>query len=163
MLHNKKLIFIGFILLSIISIGYDFSLRKTSKVEDTNNSSSLMYVTLEGEFNITGQYTFKENDTIQTIIDNVGVKEDANLDALTLDKKLEDEESIYLPVKNDDCVNINTANSEELMTLERVGEKTAEKIITYRETQPFTKIEELMDISGIGEKTFINLRDHVCL
>lgn len=57
-------------------------------------------------------------------------------------------------------IDINTASSEELQELYRVGPKTAEKIILYRdENGPFKKIEDIMNVSGIGEKTFERMKD----
>lgn len=59
-------------------------------------------------------------------------------------------------------VNINTATSEELEELPGVGEVIAGKIIDYREAfGPFESPEELMEVSGIGEKTFEKMRDKV--
>ena len=49
------------------------------------------------------------------------------------------------------------------MTLDGVGEKTALKIINYRQQQPFETIEDIMNINGIGEKTYLRLREHLCL
>lgn len=59
-------------------------------------------------------------------------------------------------------VNINTANLDELQTLPRIGEKVAQRIIDYRkEHGPFKKIEELMKVQGVGEKTFKLLKDKI--
>ncbi len=59
-------------------------------------------------------------------------------------------------------VNLNTASSAELQTLPGVGVKTAERIIEYRQKKgPFKKIEELMNVQGIGEKSFLKLRAQV--
>jgi competence protein ComEA len=59
-------------------------------------------------------------------------------------------------------VNLNTASSAELQTLPGVGAKTAERIIEYRQKKgPFKKIEELMNVQGIGEKSFLKLRAQV--
>ncbi|MGD8539351.1 MAG: helix-hairpin-helix domain-containing protein [Candidatus Aminicenantes bacterium] len=59
-------------------------------------------------------------------------------------------------------VNINTANLDELQTLPRIGEKVAQRIIDYRkEHGPFKKIEELMKVQGVGEKTFKQLKDKI--
>lgn len=57
-------------------------------------------------------------------------------------------------------ININTASNEELDTLPRVGEKTANDIIDYREKiGGFKKIEDIMEVPRIGEKTFADLKD----
>ncbi len=56
-------------------------------------------------------------------------------------------------------VDLNTATGEELESLPRVGPRTAELIIQYREQHDgFEKIEELMNVRGIGETTFLRLR-----
>lgn len=59
-------------------------------------------------------------------------------------------------------VNLNTATSTELQTLPGIGERTAERIIEYRKLKgPFKKIEELMNVQGIGEKSFLKLRAQI--
>lgn len=64
--------------------------------------------------------------------------------------------------KNSGKININTATAQELDTLPRVGEKTAEDIIAYREKiGGFKKIEELMDVPRIGQKTFDNMKGFI--
>lgn len=61
-------------------------------------------------------------------------------------------------------ISINTATKEELMELDGVGEVTAEKIIAYREENGgFQKIEDLMNVSGIGEKRFDAVKDSIVL
>ncbi|HRN30484.1 MAG TPA: helix-hairpin-helix domain-containing protein [Terrimesophilobacter sp.] len=59
-------------------------------------------------------------------------------------------------------VNLNTADGPTLETLPRVGPALAARIIQWRETNGrFRTIEDLMSVSGIGEKTFAGLRDLV--
>jgi len=62
----------------------------------------------------------------------------------------------------DGKVNINTATSEQLQTLSGVGPVTAQKIIEYRETVgAYSRIEDIMRVSGIGTRTFENLKNKI--
>ena len=57
-------------------------------------------------------------------------------------------------------VNINSATVDELMTLPNIGPKKAAAIIQFREENgSFSVVEDIMAVSGIGEKTFENLKD----
>ena len=58
-------------------------------------------------------------------------------------------------------ININTADEVELMMLKGIGEGKAKAIIEYREAQSFETIEDIMKVSGIGEKTFENIKDRI--
>jgi comEA protein len=56
-------------------------------------------------------------------------------------------------------VNLNTATIEQLTTLPGIGAKVAERILEYRtKNGGFKKIEELMNVKGIGEKSFLKLK-----
>ncbi len=56
-------------------------------------------------------------------------------------------------------INLNTATVDQLMTLPGVGQKTAALIIEYRtKSGGFKKIEDLMNVKGIGEKSFLKIR-----
>lgn len=58
-----------------------------------------------------------------------------------------------------ETVELNTATEVELRTLPGIGERTAQRIIEYREEHGgFEKIEDLMNVRGIGERTFLRLR-----
>lgn len=60
-------------------------------------------------------------------------------------------------------ININTASAEELARLKGIGEKIAARIVEYRQEKPFDKIEDIMNVSGIGEKKFEDIREMICV
>ena len=78
-------------------------------------------------------------------------------------------------LKNDACISkdetqsstkisINTATLEELQTLPGIGEEKAKNIISYREENgPFTAIEDLTKITGIGESIFAKIKENITL
>jgi competence protein ComEA len=56
-------------------------------------------------------------------------------------------------------VNVNLATAEQLEELPGIGRATAARIVEYRQKNgPFKKIEDLMNVRGIGEKSFLNLK-----
>ena len=57
---------------------------------------------------------------------------------------------------------LNTATKEELMTLSGIGESKAEAIIKYREDNgTFKTIEEIKNVSGIGDAAFEKIKDSI--
>jgi competence protein ComEA len=61
-------------------------------------------------------------------------------------------------------VNLNTATLEELMTLDGIGQKVAERILNFREKNgPFQKPEDLMMVKGVGEKIFEANKDKIVI
>ena len=61
-------------------------------------------------------------------------------------------------------VNINTAGTDELMLLPRIGPSVAERIVEFREKNGrFKATEDLLLVRGVGEKTFELIRPHVAL
>lgn len=59
-----------------------------------------------------------------------------------------------------ECININTATLEQLEVLNGVGPAMAKKIV---EGRPYSKVEDLLNVSGIGEATFDKFKDNVCI
>ncbi len=59
-------------------------------------------------------------------------------------------------------INLNTASAADLLVLPGIGAKTAALIVEYRQKNgPFKKIEELMNVRGVGEKSFLKLREQI--
>ena len=95
--------------------------------------------------------------------------ETKNMEKYIQDKCIEGDGGI----KNDACINddvdtsnglinINTASKEELMSLTGIGEAKANDIINYRETNGgFKTIEELLNVSGIGENIYSQIKENI--
>ncbi|MCL1908335.1 MAG: helix-hairpin-helix domain-containing protein [Holophagaceae bacterium] len=59
-------------------------------------------------------------------------------------------------------VDINTATRTELMQIPRIGEKMADQIVEFRKTNgPFKRVEEIMNVRGMGEKTFLSIKHYL--
>ena len=68
------------------------------------------------------------------------------------------------PAAANTVVNINTASAADLEALPGVGAKLASRIIDYRQKNgPFKKVEELMNVQGIGEKNFLKLKNQITI
>ena len=84
-------------------------------------------------------------------------------------EKVWDSAETVVPEKSPDTrnglmVNINTASADELMELDGIGEKLAERIIRYREANgAFQNRYDIMDVSGIGTGIYDNIRDNICV
>ena len=64
----------------------------------------------------------------------------------------------------DSKVDLNRASLEELQTLPGIGPSLAARIVDYREKHgPFQRVEDLMNVRGIGEKSFLKLRERVTI
>jgi competence protein ComEA len=61
-----------------------------------------------------------------------------------------------------EAVNLNSATATQLADLPGIGLKTAELIVQYRaKNGPFKKIEEVMNVRGVGEKSFLRIKDRL--
>lgn len=155
----KKLQLFGCLLLFVCSTLY--ALKKPVKVPEIKEVR--MHITLEGRFKIQGDYVISQSMTMKALIDCVGVYQDANMEAVDLERIIQAEETYYLPRKNKHAISLNKATRDQLMSLKGIGEKTADKIIAYRKQTPFTALEDIMKVSGIGEKRYLLYRDALCL
>ena len=89
---------------------------------------------------------------------------DSTSDTSTFDLPSSNDEDATEEPTNDgsfeELVNINTASSEELDALPGIGPTTAQKIVEYRdENGPFSTIEDIMNVSGIGPSTFEEIQN----
>lgn len=90
-----------------------------------------------------------ENDTVNTN----GIKEETKAETEENEKN-----------ENDDLISINTGSKEELMSLNGIGESKANSIIKYREENgEFKNLEDIMNVSGIGEAAYSKIKDHIKL
>ena len=65
-------------------------------------------------------------------------------------------------VASTDVINLNTATAAQIATLPGIGPKTADLIIQYRQKNgSFKKIEEIMNVRGVGEKSFLKLKSRL--
>ena len=113
-----------------------------------------------------------------------GFLPEANKDKVNLARKLKDGHHINVPFAKEktggkkryaqgeaslepekpqkiEKVNINQADSHELASLSGIGEYLAESIISYRQKQPFKKIEDLQKVPGIGPRKFSRIKTEV--
>ncbi|HEU4951225.1 MAG TPA: helix-hairpin-helix domain-containing protein, partial [Holophagaceae bacterium] len=61
-------------------------------------------------------------------------------------------------------INLNTASATELMQLPHVGARTAERIVAFRKAHGgFQRLEELIEVKGVGEKAFAQLKPFLTL
>jgi competence protein ComEA len=109
-----------------------------------------------------------------------GVARGADLDAVNLARKLTDGEQLRVPSHGRPApattpgggsaaagsappgpLDLNTATAEQLDALPGVGEVTAGRIIAYRSAHPFTTVDELLEVPGIGQRRFDQLKDLV--
>lgn len=60
-------------------------------------------------------------------------------------------------------ININSASQETLQELDGIGSALADRIVAYRDKNPFKSKEEIIEVKGIGEKTFEDIQDDICI
>jgi len=126
-----------------------------------------------------GVYHLPHGSIVEDAITEAGgALDDAELDRVNLAQQLEDGQRIYLPCAEEtplpevsaleettgNRLNINTATSAELELLPGIGPALAESIITYREEHgPFTSIDQLEDVSGIGPSKLAMIEDLIAV
>jgi competence protein ComEA len=142
------------------------------------SNGAVIYVQILGQVNDPGLYAQHDGDRAMDVVAAAGgLTASADPAALNLARFLSDGEQIIVPALGESVpasgaagagtttpgkVNINTADEPTLETLPRVGPAMAARILAWRAANGrFTAVEDLMSVSGIGEKTFDGLKDLV--
>lgn len=138
-----------------------------------------MYIDIEGAVVNPGVYRIKEGDRIfHAIAKAGGLKDKADIKSINKAEVLSDGQKIYIyelgeeghsgdstsDEKSGDKVNINSADVNKLQEIEGIGPSMANRIIEYRKTNGrFKKLDELKNVSGIGEKRFESMKNSITI
>lgn len=179
-----------YIAIGYFSNGKDELIKNnTESIYEEENDTELplkdskIVVEIKGEVNNPNVYYLDEESIIQDLIDMAGgITDKGDLENINRAQELTDHECIIIPSceednnvitgvetststgSNSDKVNINTANEAELQTLTGIGESRAQAIIDYREENGrFKSIEDIKNISGIGDKMFEKIKEHITI
>ena len=162
--------FILFIILSLLlssctntnELNYDF--------EENIETTEYILIDLRGEVKYPGIYKVKEGSLIIDVVRLAGgFTESANIDNINLVNEVSKNMKLVIPsIDNttssnlDNLINLNMATIAELMTLPKIGEAKAKAIISYREENGgFKSIDELKNISGIGDALYEAIKTYV--
>lgn len=183
--YKIQIVFICIFIISGISIYIQDNERKASFSVNSSNISKnddRIGVYISGEVKNTGVYYLKKDSRITDLINICGgLTEEADVSKINPAQKLNDSDKIIIPKKENNLntesiedanesdinvqekININTATKDELTSLNGIGEATANKIINYRNKNKFKEIEDIMNVPGIGEAKFNNIKDYICV
>lgn len=129
-----------------------------------NNKQEFINVTILGEVNKPGTYSLKLGSTLNDLLNLSIINENADIRTFNKDKILSNNEKIYIPKSNKEIISINNASYQELLQLPGIGEVIANRIIEYRNRYgSFLYLDELLYISGIGDKIYEQIKKHICL
>jgi competence protein ComEA len=151
--------------------------------DDAGGAGGRVLVHVAGMVRRPGVYTLRSGARVADAVERAGgARPKADLSAVNLASKLEDGRQVLVPRRvaggvaavaagggvpgatgaPAQPIDLNTATLEQLDTLDGVGPATAQKILDYRnEHGGFGSVDELDQVSGIGEKRLAALRDHV--
>ena len=170
--------------LTLESLEEEFKIESIETVERVAEDTTpvLIMVEVKGAVEIPGVYELPKDARVKNVLDLAKVLPEANLLHVNQSMKLSDEMVIYVPSDDevlelpppivtpnsdsagseDGRVNINTANKEQLMTLNGIGEKTAQAIIEHREMNGlFMHTEDIKQVSGIGDKKYLTIEPNI--
>lgn len=153
--------------------------KSSNEKQELLNEENKIVVEIKGEVKNPNIYYLEEDSIIDDLIVAAGgLRENANTSQINRAEQLQNHQSIYIPSneeiqnsaeevinevnnRNDsNLININSASVSELDALPGVGPSKAQAIVTYREENgPFKSIEEIKNVSGIGESSFEKIKD----
>lgn len=148
-----------------------------------------VYVDVDGAVASPGVYRLKDGARVSQAIDAAGgLTAEADVTGLNRASKVTDGQKIYVPTVGEQqaslaaggpeggaaavsgagassgLVNINTASAAELQTLSGIGPSMAQSIIDERtQNGAFASVDDLMRVSGIGEKKLAKIKDCICV
>lgn len=148
--------------------------------ESAPEMPSTVFIEVKGAVKKPGVYEIAQDARVNNVLDMAEVLPNADLNTVNQSQKVADEMMIYVPAEGEEIdpqltvsaqtsedasiVNINTGTANDLTALNGIGEKKAALIVEYREANGlFMKKEDLMNISGIGEKTFESLEPYITI
>lgn len=160
--------------------------QKVSPSKGRDGSDEEAYVDVDGSVRTPGVYRLTTSQRIADAIEAAGgLAEDADVSSVNRASKVIDGQKIHIPREGEvpsggaegsvvagdsvaasptGLVNINSADAAELETLPGVGPSTAQAIIDDRtQNGPFASTDDLMRVSGIGEKKFAKLQGKICI
>ncbi|MBR1989658.1 MAG: helix-hairpin-helix domain-containing protein [Firmicutes bacterium] len=151
--------------------------------EYNDNPGAKMYVDISGAVVNPGVYEVDSQTRLFQVIEMAGgLTENADVDSLNRAEIVYDGQKIIVGTLGEPSaaasessdsqstqsgitngkVNLNLAGSATLQTIPGIGPSKADRIIDYRNTNGrFRKIEDIMNITGIGEKTFESIKDYI--
>jgi competence protein ComEA len=147
--------------------------KQGSKAQEIE-ATALFMVDVKGAVVNPGVYSVKEGDRVIDVIELAGgLQENANKNAINLAQLIHDEMVLYIPKIGEAAqevvasvqqhkMNINNATVAQLIELKGIGEAKAKAIVSYREKNgKFNTVDDLLKVSGIGEKTLEKFRDDI--
>lgn len=155
----------------------DVEKKSKPKVLDTKEQKKIIIIDVKGAVFKEGVYEMKEGDRVKEAVEKAGgLLPDADVKKVNLAQMVQDQMLLYVPNKNEPVqegatfsksegkVQINTASKEQLEKITGIGSRKAESILKYREEHgPFQKIEDLLEIDGIGAKSLEKIKDQIII
>lgn len=128
--------------------------------------TSDIVVEVKGEVSEPGLVELPAYSTVNDLLEEVELTEDADLENINLTTVLKNHDVIVIPTHSESVllVSINTAELEEFTLLPGIGKATAQNIIDYRNTNGlFQSVDDLVRVKGIGPKTLEKIRAYITL